>query len=85
MMFPFDVLPRSGGSFLFTLVGKLQQSTQPAYVFTTFLATITRVLHAAQGSGGVTTGGLIWFWICCSTAASVAVWSTPEVHIQPST
>ncbi len=39
----------------------------------------------AQGSGGVTTGGLIWLLICCCTAASVAALSTPLAQIQPRT
>ena len=43
-----------------------------------------RGVHA-QGSGGLTMGGLIWFSICCATAASALSLSTPFAQHHPST
>ena len=39
----------------------------------------------AHGSGGDTMGGLIWFSICCATAASALSLSTPFAQHHPST
>jgi hypothetical protein len=41
-------------------------------------ATTTGSGTGNHGSGGATTGGLIWFSICNETFASMAVLSTPE-------